>query len=142
MIGCPNGHKLVQTPGAISIGPSHNYYLGRAEADITEWIEYFCEGMACAFEKVVEQMISAQDKGEKDHSIQLRTLDPKQRRALELFKEYEVVTSRQIGELFGFKPRTSTALCKRWVEVGFLEVIDPSNKARRYTLAINYRVLL
>ena len=26
---------------AISIGPSHNYYLGRAETDITKWIEYF-----------------------------------------------------------------------------------------------------
>ena len=26
---------------AISIGVSHNYYRGRAEADITKWVEYF-----------------------------------------------------------------------------------------------------
>ncbi len=31
---------------AISIDESHNYYLGRAEADITKWVEYFIEGMA------------------------------------------------------------------------------------------------
>ena len=42
---------------AISIGPSHNYYFGRAESDITDWVEYFIEGMAFAFEKVIAQMI-------------------------------------------------------------------------------------
>jgi len=80
---------------AISIGPSHNYYFGRAESDITGWIEYFIEGMAFAFEKVVSQMIESQNKGEKDHSGLMRTLDPKQRKALELFKRYEIVTSRR-----------------------------------------------
>jgi hypothetical protein len=25
--------------GALTIGPSHNYYVGRAEADITKWIK-------------------------------------------------------------------------------------------------------
>src|SRR5690349_15510084 len=29
---------------AISVGPSHNYYFGRAESDITTWVEYFTEG--------------------------------------------------------------------------------------------------
>jgi Fic family protein len=29
---------------AISVGKSHNYYMGRAEADITKWVEYFVEG--------------------------------------------------------------------------------------------------
>lgn len=28
---------------AISVGPSHNYYFGRTESDITEWVEYFTE---------------------------------------------------------------------------------------------------
>ena len=105
---------------AISIGPSHNYYFGRAESDITDWIEYFIEGMAFAFEKVVMQMVDSQNKGERDHSVLLRTLNPKQRKALELFQKYEVVTSHQIGELFGFKARTNTALCKKSVEAGFL----------------------
>jgi hypothetical protein len=33
----------------------------------------------------------------------MRTLDPKQRKALELFKNYDVITSNQLGELFGFQ---------------------------------------
>lgn len=42
---------------AISIGPSHNYHEGRAEADITPWIDYFIEGMAYACERVLERML-------------------------------------------------------------------------------------
>src|SRR6185436_16429486 len=37
---------------AISIGESHNYYMGRALADITKWVEYFVDGMAVSFENV------------------------------------------------------------------------------------------
>ncbi|MBT3394219.1 MAG: Fic family protein [Waddliaceae bacterium] len=127
---------------AISIGPSHNYYLGRAESDITGWIDYFCGGMAYAFEKVIAQMTKAQNKGESDYSDLMRTLEPKQRKALDLFKEHDIITSRQIGEIFGFKPRTNSALCKKWTECGFLKIVDPSNKARKYKLANKYQVLL
>ncbi len=127
---------------AISVGPSHNYYFGRVESDITDWIEYFTAGMAFAFEKVVAQMIASSQKGEKDHSKLMRTLDPKQRKALELFKDYDVVTSKQIGELFGFQPRTNAALCKKWVEAGFLEIADQSFKSRKYRLAKKFKQLL
>ncbi|PCI94714.1 cell filamentation protein Fic [Candidatus Aerophobetes bacterium] len=127
---------------AINVGPSHNYYFGRVESDITDWIEYFTEGMAFAFEKVVVQMIASSEKGEKDHSELMRTLDPKQRKALELFKDYDVVTSKQIGDLFGFQPRTNSALCKKWVEGGFLEIANQSFKSRKYSLAKKYKKLL
>lgn len=126
---------------AISVGPSHNYYFGRAESDITGWVEYFTEGMAFAFEKVVAQMIASNKKGEKDHSALLRTLDPRQRKSLELFQQCSVVTSKQIGEIFGFQPRTSSALCKKWVENGFLEIADPGLKTRTYCLAKKYKQL-
>lgn len=126
---------------AISIGPSHNYYLGRAKSDITPWLEYFIEGMAFSFEKVVAQMVKSNQKGEKDHSKLLRTLDPKQRKALELFREYDVVTAKQIGDLFGFKPRTNSALCKKWVENGFLKIVNASNKGRKYKLKEPYNII-
>lgn len=127
---------------AISIGASHNYYFGRAESDITNWLEYFIEGMAFAFEKVVTQMAVSHKKGEKDHFELLRALDPKQRKVFELFKEFNVINSKQIGNLFGFQPRTNAALCKKWVECGFLEIVDDSNKARKYKLASLYDVLV
>ena len=127
---------------AISVGQSHNYYFGRAESDITNWVEYFTEGMAFAFEKVVTQMMESHEKGGKDHSELMRTLDPKQRKALELFREYDVVTSRQIGDLFGFQPRTNAALCKKWVESGFLEIADSSFKSRKYRISDKFKQLL
>jgi Fic family protein len=127
---------------AISIGESHNYYFGRAEADITKWVEYFVQGMAVAFENVLKRMTEAQLQGSADQSALLRQLDPRQRRALSLFQQYEVVTSKQIGELFGFKPRTNAQICKDWVESGFLAIVDPSNRARKYKLSELYEELL
>jgi len=91
--------------------------------------------MGFAFEKIVSQMMTSNEKGEKDHSQVLRTLDPKQRKALELFKGYDVVTANQISDLFGFQPRTNATICKKWVKGGFLEIVDASNKARKYKLA-------
>src|ERR1019366_3441380 len=37
---------------ALTLGPSHNYYVGRIESDITNWVDYFCEGVADSFESV------------------------------------------------------------------------------------------
>lgn len=124
---------------AISVGLSHNYYLGRKEADITSWVEYFIEGMEHAFEKVLARMKEAGVKGDEDQSPLLRKLDPKQRRALELFNSYEIITSSQVGELFGFKPRTASLLCKNWVKSNFLEIVDFSKKGRRYRLGKAFR---
>ena len=36
---------------ALTVG-SHNYYDGRAEGDVTPFVDYFCAGMADAFTKV------------------------------------------------------------------------------------------
>lgn len=127
---------------AISVGPSHNYYFGRADADITGWITYFCQGMAEAFEKVTEHMLVAGKKKTKDYSHILRELDPKQRKVLELLKDFETVTTSQIGDFFGFKPRVASKLCIKWVKDGFLQIVDPSRKARKYAIAHKYAVLL
>lgn len=127
---------------ALNRGPSHNYYFGRAEADITPWIEYFVEGMAVACENILKRMTAEASLGKDDHEMLLRKLDPKQRRALELFRDFETVTAHQIGKLFGFKPRTSAQLCKDWVEAGFLEVFDPSNRKRSYKVSTRFEPLI
>lgn len=87
-------------------------------------------------------MNEAENRGEKDLSHILRKVDPKRRKALALFQEYETVTSSQIGSLFGFKPRTNAHLCKIWVDEGFLEITDESKKERKYRLAKTYQKLV
>ena len=127
---------------AISVGPSHNYYEGRAESDITQWVEYFVSGMVYSFERVAHQMTRSAAIGGDNHEALLRMLDPKKRKVLELFQQFATVTAAQIGQLFGFRPRTSAQLCKDWVEEGFLTVVNSSNKNRSYALASRYDALL
>ena len=119
---------------ALSVGPSHNYHLGRAEADITGWVAYFIEGMASSFEKVQAQAKREAETGVTDHSQLLRKLDAKQRKALTLFETSREVTAKDIANFFGFQQRNAAALCQRWVEEGFLVVANPAKKTRLYRL--------
>ena len=61
---------------ALTVGPSHNYYEGRAKANITKWVEYFCEGMADSFESVNRRALEAAGGGARDRSPAVRRLDP------------------------------------------------------------------
>jgi Fic family protein len=127
---------------ALTVGPSHNYYLGRAEADITPWLEYFLEGMAIACEAAIKHMTDAQARTSPDHSALLRHLDPRQRKVLSLFKESATVTARDIQAFLHISPVLSTQLCKKWTDQGFLIISNPSNKARSYKLAPQYELLV
>jgi Fic family protein len=123
---------------ALAIGPSHNYYMGRAGADITSWAEYFCAGMAESFDSVQARVREAARSGQKDQSQLLRGLDPRQRKALSLFQKSEWITAAQIAELFGLQPRTARNLCAKWVDSEFLVVSDLSKKNRKYVLHKNF----
>lgn len=119
---------------AIAQGPSHNYYFGRADADITRWVDYFIEGLAIASELVLARMIDEQQRGMTGQQPLLQQLDPQQRKILYLFELYHVVTARQIGDVLGYGPRTRSKLCKKWVDAGFLEVVNIAKKSRSYRL--------
>ena len=127
---------------ALTVGLSHNYYLGRAEADITAWVAYFIEGMATSFEKVRDQALQEAKTGVKDQSRLLRDLDSKQRKALTLFQKSREIAAKDVASLFGYKPRSAALLCQRWVEQGFLETTDPARKSRRYQLGNAYAALV
>lgn len=94
---------------ALTVGPSHNYYEGRAEADITKWVEYFCLGMADSLESVKHRAQTAAGSGSKDRSPILRQLDPRQRKALELFHDSHTITSSDVAAMFGISQRAAPA---------------------------------
>lgn len=136
---------------AISIGESHNYYMGREKSDITSWIEYFCEGMSVALDKVklnIQSSVSKEEGGgannaktkkvatafSKNKNRLLRELDHKQRRVLELFVDNAEISSKDIEKIFPFKPRTIRKFCRGWCEDGFLKTSDCSKKNRKYRL--------
>jgi len=134
--------KLSAYYKALTIGPSHNYYAGRAESDLTQWVDYFCEGVAESFENVKKRAQKAADTGGKDASALLRKLDPRQRKALELFRQSDAITSRDVEQMFTISQRTARNLLGNWTEKGFVIVIDPAKKSRKYGLANEYKTLL
>lgn len=123
-------------------GKSHNYYFGRAEADITPFVDYFCVGMADAFGKVRTRAEEESRKNALDQTPALRALSPKQRSVLGLFLRSRVVTAKAIALFFHLKPRQASLLCVKWVKEGFLIVENPSTKARSYKLADAYENLV
>ncbi len=127
---------------ALAVGKSHNFYLGRANADVTKFLAYFTLGMADSFAKVRSRAEDSGRTGEPDQTGLLRDLDARQRKALSLFLRSATVASGDFAVFFGMSARPAASLCIKWVEKGFLEVADPSKKARRYRLAAKYEGLV
>ncbi len=123
---------------ALTIG-AHNYYLGRADADISSWVTYFCKGMVQSFEKVKAQALKVEGKGAADQAKALRSLDARQRKVTTLFIDSEKISSNDVALLFGLKLRSARLLMKKWVESGFLEVADEAKKTRSYRLGQKYQ---
>jgi hypothetical protein len=119
----------------LAVGSSHNYYFGRAEADVTPFVQYFCVGMMSAFAKVRARAEETSRAAMPDRSRALRNLTPQQRSALGLFLRTRVVTSKDLANYFKMKPRQASLLCVKWVNQGFLEIENPSTKGRSYRLA-------
>jgi Fic family protein len=133
--------KLSGYYDAIAVGPSHNYYDGRAGSDITEWIDYFCRGVAESFESVRNRAREAAAEGAGDDSRALRGLDPRQRKALELFRRSDAITSCDVERLFAISQRAARNLLTAWTKRGFLIVLDQARKTRKYGLAEAFRGL-
>lgn len=128
---------------ALAIGPSHNYYLGREESDITTWITYFCNGLLNSFEKTFQHANQNKNQGGKDSAHVLRKLDARQRLVLSaLFNKQDKITSKDVDSLLGIHPSSARKLCQAWVIEGFLEVADPSKKSRTYRLSAPYEELI
>lgn len=126
---------------ALTVGPSHNYHLGRAEADVTGFLSYFCQGMADAFSAVRAQASKAAARQAHDRTPELRLLDPRERRLLELFRRHGTVTTAEIAEHLALSHRTVVTLCRQWLDTGFLALHNPSRKNRSYRLGKSYEHL-
>ena len=127
---------------ALTIGPSHNYYMGRANSDITKWVEYFCSGMASSFENVRQRATEASNRGEPDRSSLLRQLDTRQRKALAIFRESTTITSRDIAQLFAISERMARKILFDWTIAKFVLIDNPAKKSRKYRLAAKYESLI
>ena len=99
--------------------------------------------MSVVFEQVAEE-IERHSKGETDDEniALLRPLDHRARRVLGLFGKQDFIKSSDVANLLGISTRQARLLLSQWVVQGWLEIVDPSKRGRKYRLGEQYRVLL
>jgi len=129
---------------ALVTHPHHNYYFGRNEAEVTSWLAYFLKGMAVVFERVAEQVREQmiEEEIDKDAIALLRSLGHRARRVLGMFASQDLIQSTEVASLLGISVRQTRTLLSRWVQDGWIIVVDPSRRGRKYKLASEYRELI
>ena len=120
---------------ALVTDPHHNYYDGRAAADITPWLAYFLRGMASVFEMVAREVRTQANADQPLEQDFLRQLDRRGRMVYGLFEHQAEITAHDVARVLGLSPRQARDLLSGWVEQGWLEISEPSRKLRRYRLS-------
>ena len=120
---------------ALGTDPHHNYYDGRATADLTPWLDYFLRGMATVFEMVSREVHRQAAADQPHEQALLRQLDRRGRLVYGLFEHQNEITANDVARVLGLSPRQARELLHAWVEQGWLTVSEPSRKLRRYRLS-------
>ncbi len=125
--------------GALVTHPHHNYYEGRATADLSGWVDYFVGVVAAVFRGAEKEAARLAATGAPATPAALRRLDPRARRILGLFADRERITSGDVAAELGLSDRMARVLLAEWVDDGWLVIADPSRKGRSYELSAAYR---
>ena len=124
---------------SLAVYPHHNYYAGRAEADLTPWLEYFIATVADVFSTVKGEALAYARQGMAVEPDLLRKLDARARRVFALFAQQDQITTPQVAATLGLSDRMARNLLQEWVIAGWLVVAQESRRARAYTLSAIYR---
>ena len=127
---------------ALAVENIPNYYMGRAQADLTYFLEYFMKGMAISFTNIVESSKENRAPKLQDNSDVLRELSVKQRTALDLFLKQKEITSTELANHLGISKRSAAALIRKWLKDQFILIGNPSNRARSYLLNQKWEQLI
>lgn len=119
--------------------PHHNYYEGRADVDLTDWLTYFVKILAEVFSAAQEETKAYQTNKGLVEPAPLRRLDPRARGILGLFAKQEMITAVQVAKTLCISERSARLLLSVWVSEGLLLVSNPSNRNRAYQLSAIYR---
>lgn len=98
----------------------HNYYEGRADADLTPWMEYFMRTLARVFGAAKEEALRLVKEGASVEPAALRRLDPRARVVLALTAKAERITTAEAAEALGLSARMTRTLLQQWVATGWL----------------------
>ena len=124
---------------ALAAHPHHNYYFGRAEADLTGWLEYFIGLTARVYELAKDEALRCVREGILPEPEEVRRLDRRARMVIALFGKQDRITAADVARVLGLSERQVRDLIRGWVADGWLLVADPARRSRAYTLSAEYR---
>jgi len=124
---------------ALDVGEHHNYYMGRADADLTGWLEYFIGTLASVFSAAKYEAVRCAENGIPAEPEELRKLDHRARMVISLFSRQETIASSDVAQALGLSDRMARVLLKEWVDAGWLVVLNASKRGRNYSLSAEYR---
>jgi len=136
---------------SLQMGLPIDFYEGRHDADLTQWIEYFVETMARAAD---ELRVRAQQLYEDAEPIDMpwETLSRRQQQVLTrlLLSSFEQRVAHvelrpgDIKSWFQVSSATARAWLRDWVEERFLEPVgsDQAQRVRRYQLSREWREII
>lgn len=108
---------------SLQMGLHHNFYFGRNEADITEWLEYFISVMANTFEAVGNRVKEIYKNSKQEMSI-IDTLDKRERWVANYIITNNKIKAKDIADHFKINLDTANNWIKRWIEKDFLKRLD------------------
>lgn len=124
---------------SLATHPHHNYYEGRADAELSAWLEYFVGLLARVFSLAQEEALRLAEQPPVVEPESVQRLDSRARQVLALFAATDRITAGQVAETLGLSQRMARNLLQGWVEDGWLLVADPSKRKRAYALSAIYR---
>ncbi len=124
---------------ALEVVDNHNYYEGRAEADLTDWVQYFVQTLATVFEAAEREALKYADTPVISEPEELRRLNHRAKTVLALFARQEHITSAEVATVLGLSERMARVCLSEWVQEGWMVVSNPSRRARRYGLREDLR---
>lgn len=108
---------------SLQMGLHHNFYFGRKDADITQWLEYFIGVMANTFEAVGERVKEIYKNSKEELNI-IDILDKRERWVANYILTNQKIKARDIANHFRINIDTANNWIKKWIENNFLERYD------------------
>ena len=112
---------------------------GRADADLTPWLEYFLEIVSRVFTLAKAEALKLAAKSDSPEPAVFRRLEPRARIVLGLFARSDRISATDVAAALGLSDRMARRLLQAWVTDGWLVVADPSRRGRTYELSATYR---
>jgi len=119
---------------ALVTHPHHNYYEGRAEADLTPWVEYFIGTIKSVFEQARADAVRTL-KGKKGNCAEEpEGLDHRARMVWVRLRETGPAGSNELARILGISERMMRLILNGWIKAGWIEPTCKARKGRAYRL--------